>query len=1824
MEKVEIIVEMDGYDPIHRTFSILKEDENPDAISIMDIEEAIHNQEFTDAWVNEHLEDTTLSTDVLKDAILKKIIVFTGEYGDQFTSIISNVMESGKFKLSDIEVFIKEDIFGDQTKNVKQIYTILKKAIEKKSIDLEGIKTLVVDNLLELDFVKDLVSNGWIQTTDLENLVKDGKFNGNALADMVTHGLLNVDFVQELGEKGYIDLKGFQDAISKIDFSTFDSITDPETIESIARGILPEKYKDWAVVAGDLVRQPDKAIYEAGEKALDLAGSEITAYIQGPGQETAKVLLDSIPGIGTFFKTTGLDNVVVGAVSTLAVEGINKLTGWIGKKLGFKAKKTPPPPTPVSFELTGAPKVVYSLNEDIPKDNIKAVVKMSDGTTKEVDYTELGIGDFDSSQYTEQVMENGILKDQHKEMSFSLKGSNLQIKFPYIVAQKFLNGVRLSPGSEHKTQYYVGEDFSKNGLKLTATFTDNTTMDVPEDSVVISGFNNGRLGSQSIKAWYGGEYYVDLSVSVVQIEPDSIEIVRLPDKMIFYVDEEFNADGLYVQGKFTINSEEKIIAIPSNLLTINRPTLNHVESGREILITYMGHSTSYTISVIDQSFDFVQVHTKPFKLKYRPGEKFSLNGMVIVGIKGDLTRVIIDPSDYTVTLEKRSMDIHTNQAVFQSSRYKHMKSISETHSRVYFKDPIQVDPENYYFSTEDVEGNSNYVVTITCPKNIFDENTNNETLSTSFELSLLPERTDFLRYEVTKLPNKVCYNRYESLDITGLEISALYGDIRNGKERILESIVINNESFSISPMKFDEKTEDGKDFKISFDAMKEREVLIVCEMIHSTNKDENVLKMVRELQLEPYIDPENKDKLNQASVCTFPVKIIDGTIEALKIMTLPKTTYQYGEEFDTNGLEVVGVYTNGYQWVIPNDQLEITGFNSLIPRHIKIQIAYDMIEYPTFRNLKSEAEPKTLYTNYTVEITKGMIESIAIRSLPSKTKYYPREKFDVRGLNVVALYNSGYVEKISLNDTRLKILGYYSLRVKKVVPITVDFHGFRAVFNVSIVQRNVHHISLEAPPNNVVYVAGQHTPANWLGMRVLAHNTNGGTTLLDINDVTIVGFDSDEPYGLIECSVDYEGYNNAYSTSLHLFILEGEVTKINMKSMPTKRVYGLYDEFDDTGLIVELECKNSVVPRTVPNDLLIIKGFNTQNATSDNEEDTDYFRTCTIMIGGVYTDPISFTYVVHDTNFKSLLLQKPVQTYLPEVYENKDEDGIISYPLDLLPYDTILVEQYETNTGTFEKKIYLHEILENTEEYTCSCLVLKDPKTNAKIGYRFQVTKNGIGTNESTMMFDFGVLENTIDGDPSSPSRTNYLIGDDLILDSTLSIKYIDSKHPTGNTINMTFDDTNSDEEKYYKHYGFSVIKPDMTYSGSKEVRIVSGMGHVWKVNINVVSPEDIPIGIELVSEPNKVDYNIGDEEIDLTGLIINQVYDDGTSIPLSIDGITVDSFDTSTIGTSTVVISYMDQIHTTFDIQVHAVPNNILVLQYPSRSVYYPNEEVDLTGLVMQAEYMDEYGHLYTETVPIEECEIHDFNTNPILLGHLFTNDVTNELQLLFNVQYRGCVVFIPYTLTIEDPSYVSAYPLKKEKDGSYSMVNGFYVLDQRQTKIHTNGTLHLEDITVEYIYPNGSVVKMDMNTAIKQISPNGRYINRKGVRSLYQTIQEENLSQKRGGEVNTIQLFDYEFTYEIERTDNGYHDFHFEGIFQADEDDKTTFILNPKNQVDVLYDLEFSIQKGTNEETYIYSKNPNYFENVPNLSEIGDHYITKDILFVKDGYVVELQDKT
>ena len=146
------------------------------------------------------------------------------------------------------------------------------------------------------------------------------------------------------------------------------------------------------------------------------------------------------------------------------------------------------------------------------------------------------------------------------------------------------------------------------------------------------------------------------------------------------------------------------------------------------------------------------------------------------------------------------------------------------------------------------------------------------------------------------------------------------------------------------------------------------------------------------------------------------------------------------------------------------------------------------------------------------------------------------------------------------------------------------------------------------------------------------------------------------------------------------------------------------------------------------------------------------------------------------------------------------------------------------------------------------------------------------------------------------------------------------------------------------------------------------------QVNVTAAAEPTEPEGnvteLTLESKPAKLEYVQG-EELDLSGLVLNALYENGytAQIQAEDDGIKVSGYDAQKTGDQTVTVSFGGQ-SVTFTVTVAEKEKpgieftGITIANLPDKTEYVQGEELDLTGIIVEAHYSD------TSVIKLQEGE--------------------------------------------------------------------------------------------------------------------------------------------------------------------------------------------------------------------------------------------------------------
>lgn len=161
---------------------------------------------------------------------------------------------------------------------------------------------------------------------------------------------------------------------------------------------------------------------------------------------------------------------------------------------------------------------------------------------------------------------------------------------------------------------------------------------------MISGYENNKLGNQSITVSYG-EFTTQFTVKVIEKAVTKLEMISLPKKLSYVMGQELNVEGALLQVEY--NDGE----IKNNIILTNDMCSGFDSSSlgiKTIDVKYEEGLVSFDVNVEEKKLVDLKI-TPPNKTTYIEGEIIDLSGLKAEAIYNDDSEVLLDLNDVVIT-----------------------------------------------------------------------------------------------------------------------------------------------------------------------------------------------------------------------------------------------------------------------------------------------------------------------------------------------------------------------------------------------------------------------------------------------------------------------------------------------------------------------------------------------------------------------------------------------------------------------------------------------------------------------------------------------------------------------------------------------------------------------------------------------------------------------------------------------------------------------------------------------------------------------------------------------------------------------------------------------------------------------------------------------------------------------------------------------------------------------------------------------------------------------------------------------------------------------
>ena len=887
--------------------------------------------------------------------------------------------------------------------------------------------------------------------------------------------------------------------------------------------------------------QPTKTEYGYGD-TIDLSNGKITITKANGDTEEKELTDSSVKVTETDGSTVDLTKVTFGKDNT-ATKTI-KVT-YDGKDTTYQIK--------VTNKITGikmhtTPKAQYNVNDaiDLTTDGSnpgEILVTRQTGTPSVVSIKDINVKvtGFDSSKentklpLTVSYTENGETKTTTYNVSVKDTVTAISMK------------------KTPKTEYKYNESLDLSNGTITIT-KGSGTKDIAITENMVSGYDPTKLGKQTITITYGGKttsYEVNVKdyVTGISITPNAITGTYNDELEALINENDIIYTVTYAKAGATSPralTESMVAGYNKTSLTAQNLTVTYADKDANSYTNGKTFTTTLGIK-LDNNVAKITI-TPPTKAEYNHGDKIDLTGGKITVTYTDGTTKE-EPITSAVITEKDGGALNMNPTI---SEYGKDNKLSKTLTLK-------------YTAKNGVTGTTSYPITIsnTIQSVIID------TLPTKVKYNI----KDTLDTTGGKLKITRATGKAETIDITKDMVSGFDSSKENTKLPLTisytENGVTKTTTYTVSvedpitsmTLKTTPKTEYkyGEPLDISNGVITivrpsgPEDKQITKEMV--TGYDPTKLGQ-QELTIK-YGGQELKYKVN-----------VKDYVKGIVLTPPAKTKYEYGESLDLTGGNIQKIMASGTATTpiaLTDSRVKLSIFNPNKEGAQTINVAYEG------------------FTEKFGVIVEDNLQSIKIKTEPTKTKYKYGEALDITGGQISAIKSSGKAENIDI--TTSMVSGYNPNKLGKQT-ITITYKGKTTQYSVEV-EDYIKDIKL-TNPNKLIYkvnekmdlTGGKVTP-------VMASGIASPAIPMTNTDVTITGFDT-TTVGAKIVKVSYKGISKTFGITV-----EDRYSEMKIKTLPTKTEYKYGESLDLTGGTIEIT-KDSGTKETINITKDMISGYNSK------------------------------------------------------------------------------------------------------------------------------------------------------------------------------------------------------------------------------------------------------------------------------------------------------------------------------------------------------------------------------------------------------------------------------------------------------------------------------------------------------------------------------------------------------------------------------------------------------------------------------------------------------
>ena len=708
-----------------------------------------------------------------------------------------------------------------------------------------------------------------------------------------------------------------------------------------------------------------------------------------------------------------------------------------------------------------------------------------------------------------------------------------------------------------------------------------------------------------------------------------------------------------------------------------------------------------------------------------------------------------------------------------------------------------------------------------------------------------------------------------------------------------------------------------------------------------------------------------------------------------------KTSFEYGEDFSRNNVEVFAVDAGGEYLLADTEYvLDSSNYNKNVSGEYDIIISLIGTQ---------------ITTTYTVVVQKAPVESIEVDTTAVKTIYEWGEAFDSTGLVVYKVLADGSREQTldyTINSTQFdsSIAGVYGITIR----LNTDYLKFD-IYLVTVNERlpaDVTDIAIDTTDVKKLFGYGEYFDSS--NLKVTKIMSYGDPILALPSEYTIDdrGFSNTSPG---QHTIYVHLNETQISKSYTVTVAEPVLTGIRLETRFVKSTYYLGEAFSSRGLIV----------------YKVYEGDFEQEA-NEQEFTLDYD---------------SFDNTLADTYTIDVILGAYQESFEVEVL---NEATIVGVEIDATNA-TILFDwgQAFSSDGLVVKKImsYGEPIVVSTSDY-----ILDASTFNSEVAGEYRINIDLRGTLFSTYY--------TVEVGQRAPAQVV-----DIALDTANAILEFgmgENFSSEGIVVKKVMS-YGEDIIATANEYTVNSSAFDTTVKGTYDIVVtLNGTQFAKTYQVQVVDAKPVITGIDIDTTMAKLAFDWG-ETFEPTGLIVNYVYSDNSKTPCQEYEIDSTDYDRSVAGQYTIRVIY-GQYEEYYYVEVNDITQSVAqeFLQFEKVKLSFGDEEFDIEYISNVQNYTIYYTHtaiLKCEVVTKDALVSVDFSQCPKYLTMdttiIFTLHVLGYTQdysvNIITSSPARTLIFAGDSISIDSPGVIHSIEANSIHNPSiiemeWSIAEGFY----------------------------------------------------------------------------------------------------------------------------------------------------------------------------------------